>query len=154
MTVIPRALTRRAVLAGSCAAGCAALAACATYTSSGQVAPPGQATGGAAEPTAGGAAGGASGALAKTSDIEVGGGTIFEAQQVVVTQPTAGQFEAFSTTCTHQGCAVTTVAGGEIGCPCHGSKFSITDGSPLAGPAPRPLAARAITVTGEDITLA
>ncbi|MFG2331810.1 Rieske (2Fe-2S) protein [Streptomyces sp. NPDC048604] len=92
-------------------------------------------------------------ALAKTSDIPVGGGTVFAERKVVVTQPTAGEFKAFSAICTHQGCTVNKVANGTIDCPCHGSKFRIADGSVAAGPAPRPLPAEQITVEGDQITL-
>ncbi|MFJ9812156.1 Rieske (2Fe-2S) protein [Streptomyces sp. NPDC101158] len=93
-------------------------------------------------------------ALAKTSDVPVGGGTVFKDAKVVVTQPTAGDFKAFSAVCTHQGCLVNKVADGTIDCPCHGSKFRITDGSVVAGPAPRPLPAEQIHVSSGTITLA
>ncbi|CAM5578618.1 iron-sulfur protein [Streptomyces tanashiensis] len=92
--------------------------------------------------------------LAKTSEIPVGGGTVFTGKKVVVTQPEAGEFKAFSAICTHQGCIVNKVADGTIDCPCHGSKFRIADGSVAAGPAPRPLPAEQIDVSGEEITLA
>lgn len=92
--------------------------------------------------------------LAKTSDIPVGGGTVFADKKVVVCQPTAGQFKAFSAICTHQGCAVKDVANGTINCPCHGSKFNVTDGSVAAGPATQPLPAATVTVQGDSITLA
>jgi Rieske Fe-S protein len=98
--------------------------------------------------------GGSADALASTSDIEVGGGSIFADEQVVVTQPTEGEFKAFSSTCTHQGCQVESVSDGTINCPCHGSKFSIADGSPDAGPATSPLKEVAITVEGDSIVLA
>ncbi|POX47660.1 iron-sulfur protein, partial [Streptomyces sp. Ru71] len=77
--------------------------------------------------------------LAKTSDIPEGGGKIFKDHQVVVTQPTAGSFKAFSAKCTHQGCAVSGVRDGVITCPCHHSEFSIADGSVKRAPATRPL---------------
>ncbi|MEV5277744.1 Rieske (2Fe-2S) protein [Streptomyces sp. NPDC051994] len=101
---------------------------------------------------AGGAAGGT--VLGRTSDIPQGGGKIFADQGVVVTQPTAGQFKAFSSKCTHQGCAVSSVSGGTINCPCHGSKFDVVDGSVKGGPAPSPLPAAAISVEGGSIKLA
>lgn len=110
---------------------------------------------GATTPGASESSGGGSGAaLASTSDIEVGGGSIFADEQVVVTQPTEGEFKAFSSTCTHQGCQVESVSDGTINCPCHGSKFSIEDGSPDAGPATSPLKEVAITVDGDSIVLA
>lgn len=91
--------------------------------------------------------------LAKTTDIPKGGGKIFADQGVVVTQPEAGDFKAFSSKCTHQGCTVSSVSNGTINCPCHGSKFNLRTGSVTAGPAPRPLPAKAITVEGDSITL-
>ncbi|MFJ4872729.1 Rieske (2Fe-2S) protein [Streptomyces sp. NPDC088757] len=94
------------------------------------------------------------GALAGTSEIPVGGGTVFAEEKVVVTQPTAGEFKAFSAVCTHQGCLVDKVADGTIDCPCHGSRFRVADGSVVTGPATRPLPAERINVSGETITLA
>jgi Rieske Fe-S protein len=152
-------VSRRAVLAGTgaaCAAGCLAVAGCSTYDSGGApptTAPPTTAPGAAAG-TGAAPQGGGGAVLASTSDVGVGSGTIFADKGVVVTQPAAGQFKAFSTTCTHQGCTVNAVTGGTIDCPCHGSKFSITDGAPTAGPAKKPLPEKAITVDGESIRLA
>ena len=89
-----------------------------------------------------------------TSDVPVGGGTILTDQKVVVTQPTAGEFKAFTAVCTHQGCLVASVADGVITCPCHGSTFSAADGAVISGPAPSPLAAVPVTVSGTQITIA
>ena len=89
-----------------------------------------------------------------TSDIPVGGGTIFEDHEVVVTQPTEGEFKAFSSICTHQGCPVGRVEDGTIQCPCHGSKFAIADGSVTDGPATEPLPELPLSIEGEDIGLA
>ena len=91
--------------------------------------------------------------LGRTSSIPVGGGVIFGTESVVVTQPTRGTFRAFSSTCTHQGCTVGSVAGGRILCPCHGSEYSIVDGSVQSGPAPLPLPRKSITITNGDIFL-
>lgn len=77
--------------------------------------------------------------LGKAADIPVGSGKIFPDQKIVVTQQAAGEFKAFSAVCTHQGCIVSTISPKEIVCACHGSAFSLTDGSVLAGPAPKPL---------------
>ncbi len=91
--------------------------------------------------------------LAATGDIPVGGGTVFENEQVVITQPAAGDFRAFSAVCTHQGCLVADVSGGTINCACHGSKFGL-DGSVANGPASTPLPSRAVKVSGDQISLA
>jgi nitrite reductase/ring-hydroxylating ferredoxin subunit len=135
-------LTRRAFVAGGCGLACTvALTSCAAY--------------GAGRPAPAPAAGGQVGAPpARTADIPVGGGKVFADRDLVVTQPVAGTFKAFSATCTHQGCTVAEVAGGTINCPCHGSRFGVADGAVKAGPAPRPLPARTITVQGDAITTA
>ena len=149
----PPALTRRAVVAGTCGAACAAaLSACTTYGPGGPAAAPAPAAAAAPGSTPGSDAPAPD--LARTSDIPVGGGAIFADQDVVVTQPVVGEFRAFSATCTHQGCAVGDVSDGTINCTCHGSRFGIDDGSVVDGPAETPLPARGIEVAGEEILLA
>ncbi|MGW6402223.1 Rieske (2Fe-2S) protein [Streptomyces sp. NPDC055134] len=140
--------TRRTVVAAVGAAGiAAALSACGSSDDS-----PSEPSGDAAK---GGAAQDGSGKeLAKTADIPVGGGKIFGDAGVVVTQPKKGEFKAFTNICTHKQCPVSAVEGGTINCPCHGSKFSIEDGSVKHPPAAQPLAAKEITVSGDSITLA
>ncbi|MEU9207967.1 Rieske (2Fe-2S) protein [Streptomyces sp. NPDC048415] len=144
---------RRAVVAAVGAAGLAvALTACGDdKKSSGSTEVSGGSSGGG-DNAAAGSAGGT--VLAKTTDIPEGGGKVFADQGVVVTQPTAGTFKAFSSKCTHQGCAVKGISNGVINCPCHGSQFSATDGSVKKGPATAALAATKITVDGDSITLA
>lgn len=92
--------------------------------------------------------------LAATSSVPVGGGTVLADQKIVLTQPTAGTFKAFSAVCTHQGCVVGNVSNGVIVCPCHGSAFHIADGSVANGPAQSPLAAVQIKVADGKITQA
>jgi Rieske Fe-S protein len=159
--------TRRGVLAGVGLVGLAsAITACGAGASSST------ATAGNAATTAGAAgttpaapagssaaAGGASSApagnaLAATSEIPVGSGKIFSGQQVVVTQPSAGEFKAFSAVCTHMGCTVNQISNGTIDCPCHGSQYNISTGDVVAGPAPKPLPAKQIKVSGDSIFLA
>ena len=91
--------------------------------------------------------------LGQAADIPVGGGMVFTDAKVVVTQPTKGVFKAFSAVCTHVGCLCNQVADGTIDCPCHGSKFKITDGAVVAGPAPTALPTAPITVTDGKIML-
>lgn len=93
-----------------------------------------------------------SGAL-KVSEVPVGGGTILEDQNTVITQPQPGQFKAFSATCTHLGCQVDTVEDGTIQCPCHGSKYHIADGSVAHGPTTKPLPAKTVTLHGDILTI-
>lgn len=143
-------LSRRHALTGAAVGvGLPLLAACSAdegTTGTDPATEPGSTTPGS-EPAGGGE-------LAATSEIEVGGGTIFAEERVVVTQPTEGEFKGFSSTCTHQGCQVATVSDGIIQCPCHGSQFSIEDGSVMGGPAPGPLAPVELTVKGGAISLA
>lgn len=87
------------------------------------------------------------------TDVPVGGGKIYADSKIVVTQPTAGQYMAFSAVCTHAGCAVTSVADKQIGCPCHGSKFGIADGKVEGGPAPKPLPGYKVAVQNGNLTV-
>ena len=155
--------TRRGVLAGVGLVGLAgAVSACGSGGSSSSSAgtnagaPP--ATGAGSAPSSasggGGSTGGAQGsALATTSEIPVGSGKIFTSEKVVVTQPNSGDFKAFSAVCTHMGCIVATISNGTIDCPCHGSQYSISTGAVVGGPAPSPLPAQAIKLTGSNIFL-
>ncbi|WP_328344947.1 Rieske (2Fe-2S) protein [Micromonospora sp. NBC_00421] len=141
--------TRRALLAGAGAVGASVLlTACGGDDSDDGPAAPAS---GAPAATTGGGPGTP---IAKTGDIPVGGGQVFAAQGVVITQPTAGQFKAFDPICTHQGCPVSNVDGGTINCTCHNSTFAITDGAAKSGPATTPLAAKEIKVVGDQISLA
>ncbi|MGH3151207.1 MAG: Rieske (2Fe-2S) protein [Streptosporangiaceae bacterium] len=143
---------RRALLAGAGAACAVTLAGCARYNSnSGINASP--APSNSAPASSGGSPGASSGpaALTTTSQVPVGGGEILTTQKVVVTQPQAGTFKAFSAVCTHQGCIVATVSGGTINCPCHGSKFNFATGAVVNGPAATPLPPVSIQVQGTSI---
>jgi Rieske Fe-S protein len=137
--------TRRGALAGIGVVGVAAAVAACGGGSGG--------TSGSGGSGAGGSSGSSS-ALGTTSEIPVGGGKIFTAEKVVVTQPTKGEFKGFSAICTHMGCTVDKIADGTIDCPCHGSKYSITDAHVVHGPAPKPLPAKNIKVANGKITLA
>lgn len=89
----------------------------------------------------------------KTADIPVGGGVVLKEAKVVVTQPKAGEFKAFSAVCTHKQCTVSKVADGTIDCPCHGSEFSAVDGSVVKGPAEKPLAPKTVAVSGDTLSV-
>jgi Rieske Fe-S protein len=80
------------------------------------------------------------------TEVPVGGGIVLADQGAVVTQPVAGTFAAFGTTCPHQGCSVNAVTDGTINCPCHGSRFHLADGSVAHGPAERGLTPRPVQV--------
>lgn len=95
---------------------------------------------------------GGGGALASTSEVPEGGGIVLSQDKVVLTQPNAGEFKAFTAVCTHQGCVVASVTEGTISCGCHGSQFSAADGSVKTGPATAALAEIEISVEGDQIT--
>jgi len=161
--------TRRGMLAGVGLVGLAgAITACGAASSSSTssapastAASPTGASGASASASASEASSAATGAgstagadaLAATAEIPAGGGKIFTVQKVVVTQPTAGEFKAFSAVCTHMGCIVNQISNGTIDCPCHGSQYSIATGDVVAGPAPRPLPAKQIKVADGSVFL-
>lgn len=58
---------------------------------------------------------------------------------VLVVREAAGTFRALSMVCTHEGCSLNDPSGGEMFCPCHGSRFDL-QGNVLRGPANRSLA--------------
>lgn len=93
-------------------------------------------------------------ALAATSEVPVGGGIILTDEKIVITQPTEGDFKAFSALCTHQNNTVTSVEGGVIGCSFHGSAFSAATGEVETGPATSALPSVAIDVQGDQILAA
>ena len=149
----------RAAGVGAAAASIGLTAAACGSSSNGSNTPagaPGNAAGGGASPSAAASTGSGGGsALAQTSDIPVDGGKIVNADGgIVITQPSAGTYKAFTAVCTHQGCTVGSVSNNQITCPCHGSVFSAKDGSVINGPAQAPLAAKNIKVSGSQIFLA
>jgi len=144
-----RTILRAAGLLGLTGAGAAALGACAEASSGSPSATPAAAeTSAPTSPTAAATSSKPSASTAKapegpsvaTSKVPVGGGVILENANYVVTQPSKGKYKAFSKICTHQGCPVASVANGVIHCNCHGSEYSIKDGSVTKPPAPKPLA--------------
>jgi Rieske Fe-S protein len=137
--------TRRNVLLGVAATGLAVpvLAACGSATNGSSGDTTGDPAGTSSDPT-----------TIKISDIPVGGGRIYPDQQLVVTQPKAGDFKAFSAVCTHQGCIVDDVSNGFIACPCHGSRFAIATGKPTADSfAKAPLPSKKVSETGTNLTV-
>ena len=141
--------TRRIVFHGLGALGVAvALAGCGS-DNTGSTKPAPDQSGGSGGGSGGGTASGKE--LAKTSDVPVGGGVILPDAKVVITQPSAGTFDAFSAVCTHQGFLVTSVEGGAIVCNHHGSTYDAKTGAVTQGPAPAGLQKVGIVVKGGKI---
>ena len=79
--------------------------------------------------------------LIKASRVPIGGGVKVNSKrgELMVVQPSAGSFAAFSVICNHAGCAVSRVTSSAIICTCHGSEFSTANGSVVKGPATQAL---------------
>jgi Rieske Fe-S protein len=130
--------TRRTVLAGAAGISAATLlAACGSDAAPPVAAPP--------QPSAE--------TLGNVNDIPVSGGIIYADRDVIVTQPSLGEFRAFGAKCTHKGCVLAAVRNNIISCNCHNAKYSATDGAVEGGPATEPLPARRIRVDGNTIEL-
>jgi nitrite reductase/ring-hydroxylating ferredoxin subunit len=126
----------------------AVLAACSSDSDSGgSPSSPGGSTGGAAKP---------GGALAKVSDVPVGGGIMVDdgGRKLLLVQPKAGTVKAFDPTCPHQGFTVKPPSGGTILCPGHGSTFDAASGALKTGPATKGLAEVAVKVSGGNVIAA
>jgi nitrite reductase/ring-hydroxylating ferredoxin subunit len=96
------------------------------------------------------AAGGA-GEKVDAASVPVGSGVV--AGAYIVTQPTAGTFKAYSNVCPHQGCAVSIIQGAQVKCPCHGSVYSLADGSKVSGPTPSGLGPAKASLSGTTVTV-
>ncbi|MGC5027913.1 Rieske (2Fe-2S) protein [Tsukamurella sp. DT100] len=125
------AVSRRAAIVGSCTAGAILATGCARGAADDEQRP----------------------VRLPAERIDLGGATAFPGLQIVVTQPRAGVYKAYSAVCTHQGCSVTEISGSVMKCPCHGSRFNLSDGSVATGPAREPLTELTVTLEGDTITV-
>lgn len=104
----------------------------------------------------GGGGGSTSATTVSAADVPVQGGVVVE-EKYVVTQPTKGDFKAFSAICTHMGCVVAGVKKNTITCACHGSTFDAETGEPTSGPngsdpsTIKALASEPVAVDGDQI---
>ncbi|EFC86421.1 Rieske (2Fe-2S) protein [Parafrankia sp. EUN1f] len=129
------AATRRAVLPGLAVTVVAAAAGYAVAGSSSAA----DAKPATAAANGGGTAPGAQGVLAQLADVPQNGGLVLRDSGIVLTRDGGDNVQGFSAVCTHQGCTVSSVAQGQIICPCHGSRFDAATGQPVAGPARKQL---------------
>jgi nitrite reductase/ring-hydroxylating ferredoxin subunit len=77
--------------------------------------------------------------LGAGSEVAKGGAQLYQDQNVVVSRAEDGSLKAFSSICTHAGCAINELRGTALVCPCHGSEFDAGTGKVLRAPATVPL---------------
>ena len=67
-----------------------------------------------------------------------------------------GSLHAFDDTCTHMGCSLAQgeMDGPVIECPCHGSRFDVTSGAVVQGPATEPVETFEARVEGNELKIA
>ena len=65
----------------------------------------------------------------------------------------AGTIFAIDDTCTHRGCSLGDgkLDGSTVQCACHGSRFDVTSGAVVRGPAEDPLRSYAVHVTNGEV---
>lgn len=73
--------------------------------------------------------------LGKADEVPVGGAKLYRDDRLLVSQPEAGDYRAFSAVCTHGGCVLSSVKELEADCACHGSRFDAGTGAVLRSPA-------------------
>ena len=134
-------------VAGAGVVGVGALAACGTDAEQAAENAADTATSAASDATS------TAGDLIQQADVPVGGGVVVESLETVVTQPTEGEYKAFSSVCTHSGCTVGGVSDNVITCPCHGSQFDAATGAVIQGPASEPLPEKSVTVDGDGLSV-
>lgn len=94
--------------------------------------------------------------IARTNEIPIGGTKIFQyptdVAPCILIRAAENSYVAYSRICTHNSCPV-FYRPDENGleCRCHGGLFSITDGSVLQGPPPRPLPRILVEIRGNEI---
>lgn len=146
-----RALLARAGAGGAVLGAAGLLAACG---GTGEPAASGGAGSASGSDSSSAAGGSGSGAGVPTSEVPEGTAVVVEVggEDVVLAQPTAGQYVAFSATCTHAGGKVQADQGTEVRCPLHGSVFDAgKDGAVVTGPATSPLPAKTVTQDGDQL---
>lgn len=86
--------------------------------------------------------------------VAVGKPAILPQAQVIVTEPTKGNYKVFSNICTHQAARVDQVnAKGNLVCSLHGSQFNPATGEAEVGPAGKPLPSKDAQLQGGKVTI-
>ena len=105
--------------------------------------------------TSGSGGGATTGALAKLSDVPVGGGLLVESpMQVLLVRTSETEVKGYDPHCTHQRFIVDPPKNGTITCQNHGSQYEASDGAVKKGPATNPLATIDVAIEGDSIVLA
>jgi cytochrome b6-f complex iron-sulfur subunit len=92
---------------------------------------------------------------ARTGELKLNSGKIFRfgTRPGLLIYTSAGEYRAFSATCTHLDCTVQFRSDEhDIWCACHNGIFDL-NGRNVSGPPPRPLTAFDVHVVGEDIVV-
>ncbi|GAA3035530.1 Rieske (2Fe-2S) protein [Streptomyces glomeratus] len=85
-------------------------------------------------------------ALGAESEVPEGGAKLYRDANVVVSRAADGSLKAYSTICTHAGCAINKLSGTTLVCPCHGSRFDAVTGKVVQAPATEPLPELSVAV--------
>jgi nitrite reductase/ring-hydroxylating ferredoxin subunit len=92
--------------------------------------------------------------VASSVEIAEGEMTGFEVggERVAVAK-VGGTLYAFGNTCTHLQCSLASgdLEGTTVTCPCHGSRFDVTTGALLRGPAQEPVQSYPVRVDSETL---
>ena len=107
-----------------------------------------------APPATDGAPSGEAVTVAKASSLANGEMSAYDVKgETVAVANVGGAYYAFHDTCTHRKCSLSDgeLDGTTLTCICHGSRFDVTSGAVLRGPAERPLKTFNARVAGDDL---
>ena len=92
--------------------------------------------------------------LGNASAVSEGKMTAFQVQdREIAVANVAGTYYAFNDICTHRRCPLSDgeLDGTTVTCICHGSRFDITTGDVVRGPAQRPVEVYPLQVDGDEL---
>ncbi|GHF31011.1 Rieske (2Fe-2S) protein [Streptomyces fumanus] len=89
--------------------------------------------------------------LGAEKEVAEGSAKLYRDHNVVVSRGRDGSLKAYSTVCTHAGCAINKLEGTRLVCPCHGSEFDARTGEVLHAPATVPLEELSVEAKGGRI---